>query len=302
MLLLGELGNRLKEAREEKKISLDDLQTITKIQKRYLLGIEEGNYAIMPGKFYVRAFIKQYAEAVGLDPEQILDEFKDEIPSTYEEDEEAPELSRVKTHKELPKSASKVIELLPRLLIFAFVIAIAIIIWVFSQNGDTKNETVDKDNTTSSTQEVSQENDYSKAKNVTDEKDADDKMATEKEDKQAKEDKVADQQPKQSIATLQTQRQTTTYELSGTDKFELEITSKNRTWISIKNGKGKTFFANNLESGVSQKQDFSAEDEITIRVGYMPDTEIKVNGEVLKYEIDPMKVMTQNITIIHKKE
>ncbi|MDA6131043.1 helix-turn-helix domain-containing protein, partial [Escherichia coli] len=49
-------------------MSLDDLQKVTKIQKRYLMGIEEGDYSMMPGKFYVRAFIKQYAEAVGIEP------------------------------------------------------------------------------------------------------------------------------------------------------------------------------------------------------------------------------------------
>ena len=64
---MTELGARLKEARLAKGYSLEDLQEITKIQKRYLIGIEEGNYSIMPGSFYVRAFIKQYAEAVGLE-------------------------------------------------------------------------------------------------------------------------------------------------------------------------------------------------------------------------------------------
>ena len=80
MLLLTELGARLKEARLAKGYSLEDLQEITKIQKRYLVGIEEGNYSIMPGSFYVRAFIKQYAEAVGLDPEELLNQFKKDVP------------------------------------------------------------------------------------------------------------------------------------------------------------------------------------------------------------------------------
>ncbi len=61
------LGERLKEARTAKGYSLDDLQSITKIQKRYLSGIENEDYSMMPGAFYVRAFIKQYSEAVGLD-------------------------------------------------------------------------------------------------------------------------------------------------------------------------------------------------------------------------------------------
>jgi cytoskeletal protein RodZ len=59
-----ELGNRLKEARLAKGLSLEDLQSITKIQKRYLIGIEEGNYSSMPGNFYVRAFVKQYQQLI----------------------------------------------------------------------------------------------------------------------------------------------------------------------------------------------------------------------------------------------
>ncbi len=83
MLKLTELGTQLKEARLSKGYSLDDLQEITKIQKRYLVGIEEGNYSIMPGTFYVRAFIKQYAEAVGLKSEELLEQYKNEVPNTH---------------------------------------------------------------------------------------------------------------------------------------------------------------------------------------------------------------------------
>jgi cytoskeletal protein RodZ len=55
---LTELGKLLKEKREEKGMSLEELQTATKIQKRYLAAIEEGNYDVLPGTFYARAFIK----------------------------------------------------------------------------------------------------------------------------------------------------------------------------------------------------------------------------------------------------
>ena len=71
------LGDRLREARTAKGFTLDDLQSITKIQKRYLSGIENEDYSMMPGSFYVRAFIKQYAEAVGLDPDEMLSLYKD---------------------------------------------------------------------------------------------------------------------------------------------------------------------------------------------------------------------------------
>jgi len=77
---LSELGQLLKKARIERGLTLDDIQETTKIRKRYLELIEEGNYKPLPGNFYVRAFIKSYAEAVGLDPNETLRLYSNEIP------------------------------------------------------------------------------------------------------------------------------------------------------------------------------------------------------------------------------
>jgi len=73
---VSELGLVLQKAREEKGISLDEIQRITKIQRRYLEAIERGHFHVLPGHFYARAFIKSYAEAVGLDPAYVLDHFQ----------------------------------------------------------------------------------------------------------------------------------------------------------------------------------------------------------------------------------
>lgn len=78
---MSELGQVLQKAREEKGISLDDVQKVTKIQRRYLEAIERGHFHILPGHFYARAFIKSYAEAVGLDPNHILSHFQEDLPS-----------------------------------------------------------------------------------------------------------------------------------------------------------------------------------------------------------------------------
>ena len=56
---MDEVGKRLRSARIEKGYTLDDLQQITKIQKRYLLALEQGKFDELPGDFYVRGFIKQ---------------------------------------------------------------------------------------------------------------------------------------------------------------------------------------------------------------------------------------------------
>jgi len=73
-ILTNQIGEQLKAARFKKNLSLDDVQTSTKIQERYLEAIENNNLGILPGDFYVRAFIRQYALAVDLNPEDLLGE------------------------------------------------------------------------------------------------------------------------------------------------------------------------------------------------------------------------------------
>lgn len=294
MLRLSELGDRLKQAREEKNISLDDLQAMTKIQKRYLLGIEEGNYSMIPGKFYVRAFIKQYAEAVNLDPDMIFEEFKNEVPSTYNED--LPEqLSRVKTHKELPKSASKFLDLLPKLLIVIVIVIIAIVFWLWRQNATESIQGGD-------TNTVENENEYTNnIENTTSTDEENESVEKEQEDSTAEEETEPEPEaPAQTLSVNEVKGNTTTYELTGTDKFELEVIAKSRTWVGIKNGKGKSFFGAEIAEGESHVSDFTAESEITVRVGNVPGTDLKVNGELLKFE--DTKKTPQNITIIYSKE
>lgn len=79
---MSELGQLLRKARLEKGISLEDMQETTKIRKRYLEAIEDGNYKLLPGNFYVRAFIKSYSESVGLDPNEVLRLYRNVIPAS----------------------------------------------------------------------------------------------------------------------------------------------------------------------------------------------------------------------------
>ena len=77
---MQELGQLLREARLEKGLSLEEVEDLTKIRKRYLQAIEDGQYKVLPGPFYVRAFVKNYAEIVGLDPDQVLRIYRNVIP------------------------------------------------------------------------------------------------------------------------------------------------------------------------------------------------------------------------------
>src|SRR5699024_4939686 len=98
-----EIGGLLKEAREEKGYTLDNIQEKTKIQKRYLVAIEQGDCNALPGKFDARAFIREQAEAVEIDPEVDLAEFKEEKEIPEEEPVKYTRIDRTDKIKETNK-------------------------------------------------------------------------------------------------------------------------------------------------------------------------------------------------------
>lgn len=74
---MEELGRALKEAREEKGISLAQISEMTKIHRRHLEAIEAGAFDQLPGPVYARAFLRHYARAVGLDPEYVIGQYRE---------------------------------------------------------------------------------------------------------------------------------------------------------------------------------------------------------------------------------
>jgi cytoskeletal protein RodZ len=296
---LTELGKRLKEAREEKQITLDELQEMTKIQKRYLIGIEEGNYAIMPGNFYVRAFIKQYAEAVGLDSEQLFEEYKHEIPSSQHE--ELPEqLSRVKSRQQLSSKTSKIIDMLPKLLTAAFIIGAAVVVWLFLQNRDV-NETPEE-NVVSGTTEVEQsKNSPEKIEDKEKVKEKDKENKEQGKDEQPSEQPEEQEESVHTLTVVEKNGKDSTVELANTDQFVLEVTSKGNSWVEVRNGKGHSFFADNLNQNETQRFDLSNESEVLVKIGKATDIEMKINGQPFAYPVNPNEEVFQKIKILFKK-
>lgn len=293
---MTELGKRLVEAREEKGMSLEDLMAVTKIQKRYLLAIEQGNYDIIPGKFYVRAFIKQYAEAVGLNPEQLFEEFRKDVPSTYN-DEVSDKLSNIKPQRELPKPASKVLELLPTILIIGGIIVVIAIIYVIVQavnhdSGQKNNQAAPQQS--ESKYEVSEGSSLAKDQKKKEKASSDDKEKSSKKDDSSKDDETV------SLKATNTEGSTTTYEVSGADEMELKISASQASWLRVRDESGKVLKMGELKDGESFKTDLSDLSQVDIRLGNASGIDIKVNDETLKYELDPKNTMTQNIVIVNK--
>ncbi len=71
----------LRRTRMAKGLSLTEISRRTRIGMSYLKSIEEGDYRSLPPGFYTRAFVRAYAEAIGVDADVVLGTLADELPS-----------------------------------------------------------------------------------------------------------------------------------------------------------------------------------------------------------------------------
>ena len=72
---LADLGERLSQSRRQLDISLEDVAERTHIQTRLLKAIEEGRLKDLPEPVYIQSFIRQYANAIGLNGLYFSSEF-----------------------------------------------------------------------------------------------------------------------------------------------------------------------------------------------------------------------------------
>ncbi|MCY7931261.1 cell shape determination protein RodZ, partial [Bacillus inaquosorum] len=265
--------------------------------------LEEGNYDIIPGKFYVRAFIKQYAEAVGLDADQLFEEHKKDIPNTYHDDV-SEKISGMNLQKEMPKPASKALELLPTILVILGVIVVIAIVYAIIQfanhkNSDDNNAASEKSITQSESKyEIPKDSTLKENQNNSSEKEADTKKET-KENEDKKEESDSD---KLEIKAAGTEGSLTTYEVSGADKIELELKASDSSWVRVRDENSSSLKEGTLKKDETYKKDITDQKQVEIRTGYAPNLKIKINGKVLSYELDPNDVMAQTIKIVNKKE
>ncbi|PEW12387.1 helix-turn-helix domain-containing protein [Bacillus cereus] len=293
---MTELGQKLKETREAKGLSIDQLHEITKIQKRHLVAIEEGNYDVLPGAFYARAFIKQYADAVGLNGEELLVEHQSTIPQS--EKREVPQVSTgQKTQETMQKSSSwPIADHMPKILVALLVIAVGVVIWFVFQALTGKD-----DEKVPSAQ--SEKIEVQKAKDSPLDTKKDEVKAEEpKKEEPKKEEPKKEEQPaqptgQQEVKVVGTTGKVSTLEIHNNKTLELEISAKGTSYVDVKDDAGNEILNTTVQSGQIEKRDVSTLKEVRLNIGSAPNVEIKLNGQVLAFPLDPQKEYHQRLVI-----
>ena len=78
--IAGDLGRKLREARERRGVSLRQIADRTKIAVSVLEGLERNDISRLPGGIFGRAFVRSFATEIGLDPEATIQEFIVQFP------------------------------------------------------------------------------------------------------------------------------------------------------------------------------------------------------------------------------
>lgn len=75
---MGQLGELLKEARQNKGVSLEEVEKELRIRSKYLQALEDEDFSVMPAEVYAKGFLRNYAIYLGLDPEEVKALYKGE--------------------------------------------------------------------------------------------------------------------------------------------------------------------------------------------------------------------------------
>jgi cytoskeleton protein RodZ len=73
---MEQIGARLREARMRGKIDINQVESDTKIRAKYLRAMENEEWSLLPGEIYAKTFLRTYADYLGLDSREVLDDYR----------------------------------------------------------------------------------------------------------------------------------------------------------------------------------------------------------------------------------
>lgn len=69
-------------------ITLETAEERTKIRRKYLEALENENFGLLPGRVYVKGFLKNYGRLLGLDSDMLVSAYEERIPQAEKDDDQ----------------------------------------------------------------------------------------------------------------------------------------------------------------------------------------------------------------------
>ncbi|TRZ35459.1 helix-turn-helix domain-containing protein [Enterococcus avium] len=276
------IGETLRKARIDKKISLDELQQRTKIQKRYLLAIEENDFHELPSDYYLRTFIRQYADEVKLDGNYLIDvlDGKDRPMPTYPELETVDGLRKNK-HVESPTRA-RFKATLPMILLGLVALAIISVVGYMTWLDHQETAIIPEN---SSVQVERSDVSLSVAEKVS--------SSQPKPVESSKEP----EKPKMAFTMENNTTNAATMKVEHAEKpLKISFTGTERVWVGVQVN-GALTYQKTLEKGESETTELPAGTaQAVITVGMAKYAEVKINDQALDFQ-PGNSLLQKNITL-----
>ncbi|SFO96435.1 protein RodZ, contains Xre-like HTH and DUF4115 domains [Halolactibacillus halophilus] len=295
MMLIGE---QLKERRLEKGLTVEDIQSVTKIQARHIQAIERNDFSLIPGNFYVRAFIREYAQAVGLDSHHLMDEHKTELPETLSTDtRDFTTLKRSRTRAKV-KNKSPFQMLLPTIFVLLLLFLIGFIIYKFVLTSDeTAPTTPVEDNPSSVGEEVSIPSGSDDAE-ITDETTSTDDNTTDELPTEEDSSEVPEtSEPVLELKDYQTNASVYHY-VTEADEITLTVDTTNQNWLQIEDSSGQSLYEQMLTTSNGPVEiDLTGADFTYLRFGEPGIISIDINGIPVEFSSEMNMSSVQEVWI-----
>ncbi|HTP13652.1 MAG TPA: helix-turn-helix domain-containing protein, partial [Bacteroidota bacterium] len=127
---LDKFGEELKRLRLEKQVSLMDISFSTRINIRFLEAIEAGKFSVLP-QTYIRAFLREYGDAIGLGGDEVLRRYdalrEPQSQPAPREASPGPAPASPLTPKPLERKAERISPSLKKNLLFAGLLLAAVV-------------------------------------------------------------------------------------------------------------------------------------------------------------------------------
>ncbi|MEJ0060991.1 MAG: helix-turn-helix domain-containing protein [Terricaulis sp.] len=95
-------GRKLEEARRQLGLSVQEVSDRIRVRREFLEALEAMNVKLLPGKAYALAFLRSYAQVLGLNADQIVDQFQTECALSREDAEKQIRNPTSRPHAERP--------------------------------------------------------------------------------------------------------------------------------------------------------------------------------------------------------
>ncbi len=259
----NDLGRLLKTAREDRGLSLDELQDITKIQKRYIEAIENEKFHLLPGPFYTRAFIRNISDTLNLNTDQLLKQYEGILPTANKD-----LLEVVPRRRNKIPGPSMIGKWISTFLMIAFVVLILSIVYYFAvQNFPPKEQTKNKQNSVDVIDNIN-----SKTPAQVD-------ITPITPSEEHKEPEL----PQPTLTFVEKIDNAYYYTIANVKELELTMKAEGgRCWYRVQKGKDKGIIKETtLELGQEESFDLTGLSNVYIRLGHTKAMKVEINGQLI---------------------